>query len=804
MFKNMIVVALRSLRKQIGFTALNIFGLFLGLLTCGLIGFYVFDEINFDRFNDNIERIYRVNTVIKNGATVTTRAIASPAIAGAMLSSFPEVEKTVRLFPGGGQIFRNGKEFVTENKTVYCDADFFQIFTLPMVYGNPETALKDPNTVVITESAAKRYFNKTDVIGESLVILGDSNNFITHTVTGVIKDMPKQSHFHFDFFLTMADLQYGEIKNFAVILPFNTYLLLKPNQDYKTLEKKFHKFVLDNFDLESEAEKAGDYYKLTLMPLKEIHLNSNFTDELESNGNKQYVEIFGIVALFIILVAGINFVNLSTARSSERAREIGVRKILGSPQKYLVGQFLFESIIITALASILAFIGGWLLLPFFNQITGKELAVTSQFLFWLIPTFLIVILLTGTLAGLYPAFLLASFKPVNVLRGKVFIGIKKSYFRNSLVVLQFSVSIFLIVGSLVVYKQLQFIQSKDLGFTRNQVLVIQNMNALSDNDARLLKYNVMSYSGVKVAALSSFLPTGSRRWTNWISTRTDGIQTQFWPVDIDYIKTLGIKVSNGRDFSKSLPTDSSAIILNETAVKMLNISGDPLNQTIYKNDLNKEFHIIGVVKDFNFSSLRENVTPVALLLMSPTLKKYEGDSPDNLCIKVSAMTLPKLLPMLEKKWKSFSPKQQFSYYFMDDEFDSLYKSETRLGRVFLIFTILAIFVACLGLFGLSNYAAVKRSKEISIRKVLGASIPEIIKLLSLSFINLILISILISSPIAWYFMRKWLQDFAFRVDINWQVFLFAGIISLLIAFITIFFQSLKASVQNPIKSLKED
>jgi putative ABC transport system permease protein len=804
MFRNAIKTAVRSLLKNKGFTFLNIFGLTLGLLTCMYIIFYVSDELSFDRYNIKADRIFRVNTDLKTGATITSRAITTPAIAAALVNNFPEVEKTVRFFQGGGQLFKNGEEFVQEDKVVYCDPDIFDVFTLPMIEGDPNTALKEPNSIVITESTAKRYFNRTQVLGQNLIISGDSNTITFHKITGVIRDIPKQSHFHFDFFLSMADVQDSYLKTFASILPFNTYVLLKTGVNYKSLDSKLPGLVMKNLDFEAASENHGDYYKLNLTPLTAIHLQSNRTDELENNGNEQYVQIFSAIALFILLIAGINFINLSTARSSDRAREVGVRKILGSPRKYLIGQFLIESMIVTIIAACLAVIAGWILLPLFNQLSGKNSSITSHVATLFLPSFIAAILVVGILAGIYPAFFLSSFRPAQVLKGKLIAGIIGSSLRNFLVVTQFSISIFLIIGTLVIYNQLQYMQNKDVGFNRNEVVVIKNINALQDNQVMLLKQDVKQLPGVVDATLSSFIPTGNRRWTNWISTSTDGIQTQFWPVDEDYLKTLDIKLSEGRGFSTKLPTDSSAIIVNETASRMLGISADPLNQTIYKGDLDKEFHTIGVVKDFNFSSLKDNITPVVLLLVTPAMKKYEGDGPDNLSIKVNADHLPDLLAELENKWKSFSPRQRFTYYFMDEEFDAIYRSEQRMGKVFLIFTSLALIIACLGLFGLAAYAAENRSKEISIRKVLGASILTIIRILSKDFIRLIFISILISFPIAWFSMQKWLQDFAYRINIHWWILAIAGFLALLIAFITISFQSVKAANVNPVERLRSE
>jgi len=494
--------------------------------------------------------------------------------------------------------------------------------------------------------------------------------------------------------------------------------------------------------------------------------------------------------------------NLSTARSANRAREVGVRKVLGSARKHLMFQFLAESTMVTFIAVIIALVVAMLALPAFNHFAGKSIIVNSHTLIWLAPLALIAILLIGLLAGLYPAFFLSAFNPMQVLKGKISAGFKGGALRSFLVVLQFSISIFLIIGTLVIYNQLHYIQNRDLGYNRNQVLIIQHAFELGDH-AKTFKQEIKQLPGVTNATLSGYLPVKSTRGTGIfykeaVADPKKSLFPQIWSIDEDYISTLAMKIKSGRDFSAQMPSDSNAIVINETAAKFLGFT-DPVNKVVYRssggpNPTYKPYTIIGMVKDFNFSSLRDNISPVVMQLNTDN---------SSLSIKVNTANMPALLSQIENKWKGFTPAH-FQYSFMDQDFDAMYRSEQRIGTIFIAFTTLAIVIACLGLFGLAAYAAEQRTKEIGIRKVLGASIATIAGMLSLDFIKLVCISILIASPIAWYLMQKWLQDFAYRIGIAWWVFAIAGVAALFIAFITISFQSIKAAVANPVNSLRSE
>jgi putative ABC transport system permease protein len=806
MFKNYLKTAYRTLRKNVGFTVINILGLALGLATCLMIVLYVADELSYDRFNEKASRTYRVNEDLKLGENNVLYAVAMPPLAQALKTDFPEVEETTRLKASGGFHVKKGNENILEYSIVFADPSVFNVFTLPMINGNAATALKEPNTVVLAETTAKKYFNSTNVVGRTLSI--DNNQLLK--VTGVIRDIPKQSHFHFDFFVSMAswpDSRSGQWLRSDYV----TYVILKPGTDYKVFEKKLPAFLKKYSDGEMQAglhmnmdafEKSGSYFRLNLTPLTDIHLHSNRTGDLDSNGSVQYVYIFSAIAIFILLIAGINFMNLSTARSSNRAREVGVRKVLGSPRKYLIAQFLTESVLVTLAAAVIAFFAVLLLLPLFNQVAGKELVVGSQTLAWLLPALLVIVLVVGFAAGSYPAFFLSAFQPINVLSGKLAGGFKGSRLRSVLVVFQFSISIFLIIGTIVIYNQLNYIQTKNLGYNRNQVLVINKAFELGGH-VKSFKDEIKQLPGVVNATLTGYLPTGHMRSTSIFYKdasldQKKALFPQSWNIDADYVGTLDMKIAVGRNFSQQMPTDSTGLVINETAARFLGYK-DPINKILYRNmdgnrDHMKPYHIVGVVKDFNFNSLRENVSPVVFLL---------GDDMGDLSVKVNTKNLPALIDQIKNKWQSMT-QSQFSYSFMDQDFDANYHAEQRTGTISIIFTALAISIACLGLFGLAAYAAEQRTKEIGIRKVLGASVSAIVNTLSKDFIKLVLISIAITTPVAWYLMNKWLQDFAYRISIQWWVLVLAGAGAMLIAVVTVSFQSVKAALANPVNSLKNE
>jgi putative ABC transport system permease protein len=807
MFKNYLKTAYRSLLKNKWFTLTNIFGLAVGLASFLLIVFYVFDEMNYDQFNVNINRIFRVNTDIKFGGNETSNATAPAPLFMAIKNDFPEVEKAVRICSTGSFQVKKGDQNVTEDKVAYADSTLFSVFTLPIIIGSVTDALTQPHSVVITESTAIKYFNTTDALGKILTF----NNLELYKVTAVIKDMPQQSHFNYNFFISMSTLPESR-QDIWLYSNFNTYILLKPGTDYKKFEVKLPGFLKTHagpqlmgmmhisFD---QFEQSGNFFRFNLTPLKDIHLHSNRVSELGPNGNIQYIYIFSAIALFILFIACVNFMNLSTASSSKRAREVGVRKVLGSPRKYLIIQFLTESTLVTLVATLIAVISAYFLLPFFNQMSGKELTITGPIFIWLIPLLFIIVVVIGLLAGSYPAFFLSAFQPIEVLKGKISAGFKGGRLRGVLVVFQFSVSIFLIISTLVIFQQLRFIQNKDLGYNRDHILTIQNIAQLG-NQAKTFKEEVRGIAGVQNLTLTGDLPTSIARNSVPIPLFKDSvldpkraIKSQVWNVDEDYIPTMDIKLVDGRNFSKQMLTDSSKMIINEAAAKLLGFS-DPINQKVYEPQDNmanslKPFRVIGIMKDFNYKSLRENVTPLIFILK---------EDREALSVKINSSNIPALLQKVKNQWVKMSPNQPLIYSFMDDDFDALYRSEQRMGEIFLLFTSIAIIIACLGLFALAAYAADQRTKEIGIRKILGADTSKIAFMLSVDFIKLVFIAIVIATPIAWWAMHKWLQEFAYRQSMSPWLFILAGASAILIAVLTISFQSIKAAMLNPVKSLR--
>jgi len=687
---------------------------------------------------------------------------------------------------------------------VYADNAIFSIFTLPMISGSQQNALTAPHTVVITEKIARKYFNSTNAVGQTLTF----NDTSLYKVTAVLKDIPKQSHFNFDFFIAMPGL--AESKEDAWLSNnFNTYVLLKPGADIKKLDAKMTAFMIKHAGPQLQSiihlsfndfEKAGNYYKLDFIPLRTIHLHSNSVAELDVNGDIKYVYIFSGVAILILLIACVNFMNLSTARSSNRAREVGVRKVLGSPRKHLVMQFLTESVLVTLFATLIALLAAWLFLPQFNKMSGKDLVVTGQIISWLLPTLLLIIVVIGCLAGSYPALYLSAFKPIEVLKGKIAAGFKGGIFRSILVVFQFCISIFLIISTLVIYNQLQYIQSKDLGYNRDHVLVVKNVWSLGKS----FRDEVKGLGGVQNASLSGALPTGGYGNSSaFFKTPTldpkQSMLSQIWPADENYIPTLGIKIIKGRNFSKEMATDTAALVINEAAAKQLGFE-NPIDQFVYTpNDRMgktiKKYRIIGVAKNFNFTSLKDNITPLMFNM---------DEDRGAMTVRVKSANIPAIIQQIKNKYNSFSPTQAFAYSFMDEDFDAIYRAEQRIGTISVAFTSLAIVIACLGLFGLAAYAAEQRIKEIGIRKVLGASISTIVGMLSKDFIKLVLISIAVATPLAWWAMHGWLQGFAYRQNVQWWVLALAGSGAIIIAFVTISFQSIKAALTNPVKSLKSE
>lgn len=807
MLRNYLKVALRNLWKNKGFSAINILGLAVGLATCIMILLFVHDELSYDRYNKNIKRIYRVDADIQFGGTHFILAVSPPQLSGVLVKEYPQVQAAVRFRDYGGILVKKGNENIHENRVIYTESSLFDVFTLPMISGDPKTALTAPHSMVITKSIAEKYFNRTDVVGQNMIV-GDTGNY---QITGVVEDVPEQSHFHYDFFLALSESQESKADNW-LSNNFNTYILVQLETDAKALESKIGGIV-DQYVLpqaqqvlnvsKDELARSGNYVKYSLMPLSQIHLYSNKVAELGANGDIDYVYIFSVIAIFILLIACVNFMNLSTARSSNRAKEVGVRKVVGSLRSHLVSQFLTESILISLFALILSLLLVVLMLPYFNQLSGKEISIFTLSLSWILPALLTGVLLVGLLAGSYPAFFLSGFQPIEVLKGKLASGFRGSWLRSSLVVFQFAISIILIVGTVIIYNQLNYIRNKNLGYNRDQVLVIQNCYPLHEQ-AESFENEIKKLPGVQSTTMTGYLPTGPYRSDSPLFEdpsldQKSAVSMQNWLVDENYIPTLGMQIEKGRNFSKEFATDSDAIIINEAAAKLLSFK-DPLNQNLYyltslERKEVKTYHIVGVIKDFNFNSLRQQVTPMAL---------FNREEHGSLSIRINTDNIPHLISQIQDKWKAMAPGQPFAYSFMDDDFNATYETEQRVGKIFISFAILAILIACLGLFGLVTYAAEQRTKEIGLRKVLGATVSNIVTMLSKDFLKLVLIASFIAFPIAWFGMNRWLQDFAYRISISWWIFLFAGLTAAFIAFVTVSFQAIKAALANPIKNLRTE
>jgi putative ABC transport system permease protein len=808
MLRNYLKTAFRNLWKNKGFSAINIIGLSIGLATCLLILIFVMDELGYDRYNKNADRIYRLDVEIKFGGNHFILATA-PAPAGpAMLRDYPEIEKEVRFRNYGGLLVKKGNQNLKEEAVIHADSTLFEVFSLPMIAGNPHAALVEARSVVITERMAKKYFGGNDVIGRSLIV----NDSIPYKVTGVIRDLPSQSHFHYDFFVSLSDSQEGKNTDEWLSNNFNTYILLREGATPRQLESKFGGMLKKYIAPELQAAvnvtlddflKGGNVMAFSLMPLTAIHLHSNKMAELGANGSMQYVYIFSAIAIFILLIACVNFMNLSTARSSNRAKEVGIRKVLGSLRGNLIGQFMMESILISFISMLLAVALAWLLLPVFNQLAAKQMTIGLFSRPLLAPGLLLLVLIVGLLAGSYPAFFLSAFRPIAVLKGNVASGFKSGWLRNSLVVFQFGISIFLIVGTTVIYRQLSYMRNRELGFNRDQVLIVENTYALGSG-ITAFKEQLLKLPGVEKATVTGYLPTSDNRNDNTFFLTPDldtkkAISLQNWSIDENYIPALGMQMAAGRNFSKDFPTDSNGMVINEAAMHMMGLR-EPLGQKLYNLDDVKTkrltvYHIVGVVKDFNFNSLRQVVTPMGLFL-----KEDWG----SVALRIHTGNAHQLVSQVEQTWSKMMPGQPFSYTFMDDQFNAIYRSEQRMGGISLSFSLLAILIACLGLFGLAAYAAEQRTREIGIRKILGASVSGIVSLLSGDFLRLVLVSAVIAFPLAWWAMFHWLEDFAYRITIGWDVFVLAAVLAVGIALLTVSFQAVRAAVANPVKSLRSE
>jgi putative ABC transport system permease protein len=806
MLKNYIKVALRNLWKNKAFSAINIIGLASGLAVCLLIVLYVVDELSYDKWNRNADRIYRLDADIFFNNTSAIFAVAPDPLAPTLKRDFPEIEEEVRINNQSDILVKKDNQNVQDHKAAFADSTFFKVFTVPMIAGDPKTALKEPNSIVIDETTAKKYFNSTDVLGKTLVV--DNTNYCK--ITGIIKDIPKQSHFHFHFIRPKTtNVNDSWLSNNT----FN-YVMVRPGVTQEKLQKDVDATIKNYLGRELEAQlhaslkdltQKGGHFIYHAMPLTGIHLHSDKSYEIEANGDITYVYIFSVIAVFILLIACVNFMNLSTARSANRAKEVGIRKVAGSLRSHLITQFLTESVLLSFFSLVLAIGIAALLLPLFNQLAEKEMSVATLFSTWLFPVMIGLVFLVGCVAGSYPAFYLSAFQPIDVLKGKIAKGFKSSWLRSGLVVFQFTISIILIIGTIVIYNQLDYIRSRKIGYNRDQIFVLHNAWYL-DKQIHTFRNELLNIPGVSNATISGDLPT-SPDFDNegWFRDATMDptkavVLTNFY-VDDNYLPTLGMHMAQGRNFSKDFPTDSVGVILNEAAVKALGLK-DPLKGILYRPNFNNSsfngsiaYHVIGVVKNFNFSSMHQNVGPLII---------QEGENWGSIAVRINSKNIPSVINNIQTKWNTMTSGQPFNYTFMDADFNKVYTAEQQTGKLFITFAVFAIFIGCLGLFGLVTYAAEQRTKEIGVRKVLGASVSSIVAMLSKDFAKLVLIASIIAFPIAWWAMHNWLQSFAYRIAISWWVFIVAGLAAILIALVTICFQAIKAALANPVKSLRTE
>jgi putative ABC transport system permease protein len=806
MFRNYLKVALRNLWKSKGFSAINIIGLASGLGVCLLIVLYVTDELSYDRYNVHADRIYRLDADIYFNSTQFTASISPKPLALTLAKESPQVVQMCRINGENDILIKKGGDWIRDKHLTFADSTFFKVFSIPMVAGDPNTALNEPNSIVIDESAARRYFNSTDVIGKPLQL----ENKTLCKVTGVMKDFPRQSHFHLSFIRPIRDSYQGDNDQW-LSNNWHSYILVRPDVDPAFLQSRVNATVDKYLGIQlqqmlhtsiADMNRGGAHFIYHLMPLADIHLHSNKSYEMEPNGNISYIYIFSFIAILILVIACVNFMNLSTARSANRAKEVGIRKVAGSTKGHLIAQFLTESVLLSFFSLLLALAIALLLLPMFNQLAGKELHAASLFSPRFLTLLVLLVFLVGCLAGSYPAFYLSSFQPIMVLKGKIASGFKGSLLRSILVVVQFVISIVLIVSTIVIYNQLNYIRNRDVGFDRDQVLLIHNAY-LAGDPVKTFRKELTQLTGVADATLSGDLPTqGSgydqEGWFRAPNMDTKGavVLTNLF-VDEHYVPTLGMKIVQGRNFSIDFPTDSTGILLNESAIQLLGWK-DPIGHLFYRpGDSMKSvaYHVVGVIKDFNFSSMHDKVGPLVINM---------GDNRGSLAVRLRSGNIIETEARIESKWKAMANGVPFSYTFMDDDFNRLYESEKQTGQLFISFAVFAILIACLGLLGLVTYAAEQRTKEIGIRKVLGASVSGIVGLLSKDFTLLIGIAAFIAFPLAWWAMYKWLLTFAYRTGIAWWIFLVAGFAALAIALLTVSIQTIRAAVANPVKSLRSE
>ena len=812
MLKNYVLSALRSLKKKFGFTLVNVLGLALGMSTCLLIYLYVDYDLSYDKFQKG--NVYRIalNRVYPEREVDYT--FIPHSISPQLEIDFPEVVGQTRFGPAFGSItLRYGDEFYIEDKILFPDSTFFNIINVPFIEGDPKTALTNPNSVVISESTAIKIFGEEDAMGKSIIFSGFPPEAQSKQVTGIIKDYPANSHLEFDYLVPGYPFYQGT--NWT---GFNamTYIELDPSADADKFMEKIPDFIRQSADGEIRARngisydeyiEAGNGYNYYLQPIEDIHLHSNLEGEIKANGNINYVYIFAIVAVFILIIACINFMNLSTARSTERSKEAGIRKVLGSAKSQLIGQFLTESVIISILAAAVATFVTFLAFPYFNDIAGRPLSLEQVLNPLGISSIVLIVFRIGLLAGIYPAFFISSFAPVSVLKEKLGVAQSGISLRNVLVILQFSISIALISCILLVFDQMGFMMNKPLGFDKESVIVIENSFALN-NDPNGINFNRFEtfktelnkipevHSNAYTSAMPGDLLPGYLVCIP--GTGKESMMTRNMVFDDDMIESMDMTLLEGRFFSQSFE-DSLSIILNKSAVEKLGLVDPTGKKLVHVQEEIEEFTIVGVIEDFHFQSIHVNMEPMTIISSQGANQFF-----NKVVVKVDNENVAQALSSIESKWDEFVTDSPFQSYFLDEDLDRFYESERATSKIFTLFTVLAIIIACVGLLGLSAFVINQRVKEIGVRKVLGATIPSLILLLSMDFTKLIGVAAIIAVPAAYFWMEGWLENFAYAVGINWFSFIIAGGSALLIGLLTVSFQSIKAALSNPIESLRDE
>ncbi len=818
MFRNYFKIAFRNLIKHKLFSITNILGLSIGVICCLLILLYVSHELSYDQWNPNAERLVRPYSDINFGGTVMNMAVTGAVVAPDSYASLPEIEDWCRFRNYGSYLVQDPdrqQQNIEVKNALSVDSSFFRLFPITLLQGDPVHCLKRPKNMAVSESLAEKIFGSVEGAMDKTLQL---DNDQVWKITGIFKDIPSVTHFKADMLLSLNGNE--EIKNspplWAANNNFHTYFLLRKGINYEDFRTKFEVLSREKMEITSstllgmtlsEFEATGQYARFSVQRVPDIHLQSNLQVELQPNGNIRYVWIFSFVAFFVLLIACINFMNLTTAKSSQRSKEIAVRKVMGSNRQMLIVQFLSEALVITLLSVVIAVLVSALAMPWYSNITGADLQLPWRNLtFWL--TLCVGVLVVAVLAGSYPAFFLSAFRPIQALGNREGKMNRDKILRSALVVIQFTIATVLIIGTLIITKQLRFIQNKDLGFHKEQIIVLNEAYALG-NQVESFKQELLQQPSVSSATISSYLPIPSSRSNSTYSQAREfrediAINMDNWYIDHDYADTYGLSLKEGRFFEKNYGSDSSGVVLNESAISVLGYE-DPIGKKIYGLTDNvqgapapedfEEFTIVGVVKDFHFESLRENIGALGFFL---------GKSNGAISFRYDAGNTDVVIRELESTWRKMAPNQPFSYRFVDEGFAQLYDSETRVATITKIFALLAILVSCLGLFGLSTFIIEQRSKEISIRKVLGASILNIVRLLSKSFLRLVLIGIVIAIPITWYAGKDWLTNFAYRTELHWSIFLAAAFIAVLIAFVTVSFQSVRAATANPINAIRTE